>query len=959
MADDVRVVLFPASYWPGGSADLGLPIWYIGYEFDFTTQTYGKLVTGVAGPEIIFGGTLPTPIQPPLLDFGGTLSGNLTCASFSMQGGAPYTLDGILSASSGTIVSGTRLTLGADAILSHTGALTVDGSVTNGGTIAGNALSVAAAGVALGMNGGSVINLSTGTISGFDGVTSFSTNSNVAVVNPNVTVLNAGRIIGDASFGVAVGVGVVLYAGGTVINQSTGTISGFVGILSGAYAAAVVNNGTIAGNRDNGIGVSLNTGGSITNAVSASITGGIQIGPGAWTVINQGSIDGGISLGPGGFSVGKLTNDGTLSGFGTVNGTVANDGNIEAYVGQPAIANGPPQIFNRDTLDIIGNVTGNGGFQVDANATLEFGGSFAPGETITFVGPGPHTLILDHPEDFQGAIAGIGAGDKIVLRSTGAATSNEVVAATIGELNLVQMLQIREAPDTNPRLVIDGGQALLLQNNITIDGVTNGGDLSGDYFQVTQSVNGADTTLTLAQGNPVALAVDAPEGLLLDVSGSGIKIGVISVGVELFALGEIVNDIAPDADLVNFDTGGTDDGLASAIRDAVAAGCRIIVDDMNDFQPTGDSIDQAIDDAVATHHVTYITAAGNDRDTPSAQIFGHRTNLLALTVAAMNILAVPSATPAGVVPYMPTQTEPFSSIGVAGTSKPDITGPDGGPTTQDLSSPSSLDDGLDPFFGTSAAAAAVAGVAALMMSKNQALESQPDVVDRLLKDSATRFSDASAPSGISDVQKEGAGLVDAVRAVDLAARLALGFAGVDTTTGRTAASLVQAYTGPVSGLQNEYLNSTPDSLNASVSSPNWFIHTGSGTDAIAVSGGTNVLDGGTGSNFLTGGSGTDTFFVDDRAATADIWSTVNNFHAGDSATIWGVTQQDFALTWLDGQGAVGYTGLTLTATAPGKPSALLTLTGYSQADLSSGRVSVLFGTDQASGSAYMYIHQDS
>ena len=161
----------------------------------------------------------------------------------------------------------------------------------------------------------------------------------------------------------------------------------------------------------------------------------------------------------------------------------------------------------------------------------------------------------------------------------------------------------------------------------------------------------------------------------------------------------------------------------------------------------------------------------------------------------------------------------------------------------------------------------------------------------------------------------------------------------------------------MSGLQREYIDISTDSLNIGVSTPNWFIHSGSGDDAIAVSSGTNVVDGGTGSNFLTGGSGTDTFFVDDRGSTADIWSTVDNFHAGDAATIWDVTPQDFDLTWVDGQGAVGYTGLTLHATARGEPTASLTLVGYGQADLSNGRLSVSFGT--VSGSAYMYIHANS
>jgi hypothetical protein len=181
----------------------------------------------------------------------------------------------------------------------------------------------------------------------------------------------------------------------------------------------------------------------------------------------------------------------------------------------------------------------------------------------------------------------------------------------------------------------------------------------------------------------------------------------------------------------------------------------------------------------------------------------------------------------------------------------------------------------------------------------------------------------------------------------------------DATTNMALAAVGDAYPGPVAGLEHQYINITSDSLNIMASSPGWFIHSGSGEDAIAVNSGTNVLDGGTGSNFLTGGSGMDTFFVDDRGATADIWSTVDNFHAGDSATVWGVTPQDFALNFVDGQGTVGFTGLTLHATAAGKPTASLTLAGFTQADMNSGRLSVQFGTDRASGSAFMSVHANS
>jgi Ca2+-binding RTX toxin-like protein len=116
------------------------------------------------------------------------------------------------------------------------------------------------------------------------------------------------------------------------------------------------------------------------------------------------------------------------------------------------------------------------------------------------------------------------------------------------------------------------------------------------------------------------------------------------------------------------------------------------------------------------------------------------------------------------------------------------------------------------------------------------------------------------------------------------------------------------------------------------------------------------LDGGTGSNFLVGGSGSDTFFVDDRGATADIWSTMSNFHSGDAATVWGITPQDFNIATVDGQGAAGFTGLTWHITAPSKPIASLTLSGFTTADLTDGKLSVTFGTDPASTSPFMFIH---
>jgi phospholipase/lecithinase/hemolysin len=184
----------------------------------------------------------------------------------------------------------------------------------------------------------------------------------------------------------------------------------------------------------------------------------------------------------------------------------------------------------------------------------------------------------------------------------------------------------------------------------------------------------------------------------------------------------------------------------------------------------------------------------------------------------------------------------------------------------------------------------------------------------------------------------------------------------NTTTGQQLPPTAQPYTGPVAGLQEQYINVTPDNLNITASTPNWFIHSGSGTDAIDVSraGGTNVLDGSTGSNFLMGGSGNDSFFLDDRRPAADVFSTVAGFHAGDNATVFGVNPSDFILTMLDNQGAAGFTGLDFAFTAPGHANANIVLAGYSAADLSNGRLTTSYGTTSDTsgvpGSQYFLIH---
>ncbi len=186
----------------------------------------------------------------------------------------------------------------------------------------------------------------------------------------------------------------------------------------------------------------------------------------------------------------------------------------------------------------------------------------------------------------------------------------------------------------------------------------------------------------------------------------------------------------------------------------------------------------------------------------------------------------------------------------------------------------------------------------------------------------------------------------------------------DEATGKSYNSDGELYTGPVNGLANEIIIVTSDNLNVTAEIPNVFIKTGSGEDAIDVSriDGNNVIDGSTGSNFLTGGTGEDTFYLDDRNATQSIWSTLVNFHSGDNATIWGITQAGFTLSWVNNEGAATAKGLTGTLNGAGTSTAKVTLAGLTTADLTNGTLSISYGKTAdlpgLPGSNYMLIHMN-
>lgn len=178
---------------------------------------------------------------------------------------------------------------------------------------------------------------------------------------------------------------------------------------------------------------------------------------------------------------------------------------------------------------------------------------------------------------------------------------------------------------------------------------------------------------------------------------------------------------------------------------------------------------------------------------------------------------------------------------------------------------------------------------------------------------------------------------------------------LNTTTGESSLPALLAYDGPVTSLSGMFHYLGTDNVVLVAKAPNVFLRSGEGNDALSVAAGQNVLDAGAGSNFLVGGVGADTFYVDGRAQAGSVWSTVTNLGTGDAVTLWGVSPT-FGLHWAEQEGAPGYEGLTLHATAPDHPGASLTLSGFVTADLENGRLGVLFGRDPGTGNDYAHIY---
>lgn len=243
-------------------------------------------------------------------------------------------------------------------------------------------------------SGGSVTNLSTGTLSG----------SGIYIANGAGSVSNAGVILGSALYG-----GIALGDGGSVSNAAGGTIaalSGPYGILISGAAGTITNAGTISG-------------GSAAPAISlpAGYANRLVWLPGG--VVN-GTVQGGNT--PGGRAVttlelGSAAGAGTLSGLGT---QIIGMGSIVEDAGASWSLAGANTMAALSTLTVEGMLSNAGSLLNNGVIVLNSGsfeaGTIAGSGTIEFAGIGGQTLGLDSLGGTT--IAGMAQGRTIDLHNT-------------------------------------------------------------------------------------------------------------------------------------------------------------------------------------------------------------------------------------------------------------------------------------------------------------------------------------------------------------------------------------------------------------------------------------------------------------------------------------------------------------------------------------------------------------
>ncbi len=387
---------------------------------------------------------------------GGLISGNAH--------GVMLTAGGYLVNGAGAIVYGTTAVSAAGTNATVTNRGTIQDASGGPGVLAtGTGFTLSNTGVVSGLvklqAGGTVVNAVPG-----GGLTGGTIDGGVTVSGNAGTVLNSGTI--GTEFG-ATTYGVLLQAGGRVVNGVGGTIAGHVGVtissdnttlqnyglIDGSFGTAVQASGandvvqlapayhftgTVTGNSTGTLELQSFAAAGTVGGISTEFVGfgTVQVDTGAhWQLTGSNTLTSGQQLliqsgatlsitGSGGvFQAGStLTNVGLLSLISVnVNdsGVVVNNGTI---------------IVDPSTLT-VGALRGTGTLDIDTGSSVTTTGSVSSGQTIAFIGTSGQLQINDLA-DFGGTIKGFGQGETIAFGGGTTVSSGSIVSGHTLHLSL-------------------------------------------------------------------------------------------------------------------------------------------------------------------------------------------------------------------------------------------------------------------------------------------------------------------------------------------------------------------------------------------------------------------------------------------------------------------------------------------------------------------------------------------
>ncbi|HLG85041.1 MAG TPA: Ig-like domain-containing protein [Bradyrhizobium sp.] len=466
-----------------------------------------------------------------------------------------------------------------------------------------------------------------------------------------VTIANMGTITSASGVGIAVGTGTGLgpsTAGtGTISITNSGTVTA-IGAQNAAVVqinnsstqpATLVNSGSLT--------AALYDDGSSLSLAISDYYGGVDANAGAISIDNSGIISGNVSLNtapPPAIPASTFDNHagGTwnVRGQNFLNGaaTIINSGTINMAAASGLFGGSSLTVENSGVINVaaaasafIGGAvtdtnpgTSTGTFHIGHDASLEFAGTVASGQMVSFDN-NEGLLILDNPSGFGGKIAGLAAGDIIELHNgtmTGASLSGSsltvtqsggpslhfTVAGTLTQDTFSvlsgNVLVLAPTPIT-PLSGSLGAQSVSATSaqTIALNGATISSSTAAGLNISASDSNSADTILTEIDPNSSISVTGANTGL--NVTTAGANIAIVNLGSIASSGGTGLFASAGTGSAAIFDTGNVTGTLAIEAASTGTGLVSVNVESTN--TPTG----QTTIDATTSAGIVALTTAGS------------------------------------------------------------------------------------------------------------------------------------------------------------------------------------------------------------------------------------------------------------------------------------------------------------------------------------------------------------